>query len=77
MPTVNIHAAKTNLSKLIARACAGEEVIIARHNEPVVRLVPIESVSRKREPGTHQGRFTVPPSFFEPLPDHESAAWDQ
>lgn len=77
MSVVTIHAAKANLSKLIERACAGEEIIIARGSHPVVKLVPIESVVPKREPGTLEGQFAVPPSFFEPLPDDESAAWNQ
>ena len=48
MTTVNVHEAKTNLSELIAQAEAGEEVIIARANKPVVRLVPVDSKPRKR-----------------------------
>lgn len=77
MPTVTIHAAKTNLSKLIERACAGEEIIIARGNQPVVKLVPVEAMTPKREPGTLKGKLTVPPEFFEPLPEDELDAWGQ
>ena len=77
MPVITVHAAKTNLSKLIERACAGEEIIIARGNRPVVRLVPIEAPAPKREPGTFKGQFTVPDSFFDPLPADELEAWDQ
>jgi prevent-host-death family protein len=66
MRQVNIHEAKTQLSKLIA---AGEEVIIARYGEPVARLVPIRPPATKRHPGSARGLFTVPPGFFEPLPD--------
>jgi prevent-host-death family protein len=66
MRQINIHEAKTQLSKLIA---AGEEVIIARYGEPVAKLVPIRPPAAKRTPGSARGRFTVPPEFFEPLPE--------
>ena len=65
MRKVNIHEAKTQLSKLIS---AGEEVIIARYGEPVARLVPIRPPVAKRIPGSARGKFTVPSEFFEPLP---------
>lgn len=52
---VNIHAAKTNLSKLIERAEAGEEVVIARNGKPAVRLAPVESPPAKREKGSWLG----------------------
>jgi antitoxin (DNA-binding transcriptional repressor) of toxin-antitoxin stability system len=61
-----MHEAKTHLSKLIAE---GKEVIIARYGEPVARLVPLRSPAAKRIPGSARGKFTVPPEFFEPLPD--------
>jgi prevent-host-death family protein len=77
MPIVTVHAAKTNLSKLIERALAGEEIVIARGDQPVVKLVPVEQVVPKREPGTLKGQFTVPDSFFDPLPDDELEAWGQ
>ena len=76
MPIVTVHAAKTNLSKLIERACAGEEIIIARGSEPVVRLVPIEPPRPRRRAGSLKGQFTVPDSFFDPLPPEELAAWE-
>ena len=66
MRQVNIHEAKTQLSKLIAE---GEEVVIARYGEPVARLVPIRPPAAKRVPGSARGQFTVPNTFFEPLPD--------
>ena len=65
MRQVNIHEAKTQLSKLIS---AGEEVIIARYGEPVARLVPIRPPITRRIPGSARGKFAVPPEFFEPLP---------
>ena len=74
---VTIHAAKTNLSKLIKRACAGEEVVIARGNTPVVKLVPVEPPAKpKRKPGAWKGRFKVDDSFFDPLPEEELRLWE-
>jgi prevent-host-death family protein len=77
MTTVTIHAAKTNLSHLIEKACAGEEVIIARGKQPVVRLVPIEPSPQKRTFGAMRGKATVTEAYFEPLPIDELDAWDQ
>lgn len=76
MTTITIHAAKTHLSKLIERAEAGEEVIIARRNKPVVRLVPIEAPKPKRQFGAMKGKVWVGPEFFEPLPDEELRLWE-
>ena len=77
MKIVTIHAAKTNLSKLIEQACAGEEIVIARGSEPVVKLVPVAPPAPQRKPGTLKGKITVPDSFFDPLPDDELEAWGQ
>lgn len=76
MKTFTIHEAKTNLSKLIEQACQGEEVIIARGPEPVVRLVPIADVKGRRQPGALRGKLRVGPEFFEPLADEELARWE-
>jgi prevent-host-death family protein len=76
MKTVTIHEAKTNLSKLIEQACAGQEVVIARGPEPVVRLVPIMDVKGRRQPGALRGKLHVGRDFFEPLSDEEIAAWN-
>jgi prevent-host-death family protein len=73
---VTIHAAKTTLSQLIERAHAGEEVVIARRDVPVARLVPIAGNAPKRRPGTLRGIVKVPKSFFEPLPADELGVWD-
>lgn len=76
MPTiVGMHAAKTTLSKLIERAEAGEEILIARGGEPVARLVPVTPPAR-RVFGLLRGLGQVGPEFFEPLPDDELAAWE-
>jgi prevent-host-death family protein len=73
---VKMHEAKTQLSKLIAAALAGEEVLIARGSEPVVRLMPVNPVASKRKFGAYKGLFEVPDSFFEPLSDDELALWE-
>jgi antitoxin (DNA-binding transcriptional repressor) of toxin-antitoxin stability system len=68
MPTVKIHLAKTHLSRLIEKACEGEEVIIARGNQPLVRLQPLCEKKGQRKPGSMRGKLKVGPEFFEPLP---------
>lgn len=65
-PIVNIHAAKTQLSKLVDRAEAGEEIVIARGGKPVVRLVPLRS-RVSREPGLLRGRVKMAADFDAPL----------
>jgi len=74
---VPIHRAKTELSKLIERACAGEEVVICRGTEPVVRLVPVRRDPPKRKFGALRGKLVVDDTFFEPLPDAELDAWER
>jgi prevent-host-death family protein len=76
MKTFTIHEAKTNLSKLIEQACQGEEVVIARGPEPVVRLVPIADVKGRRQPGALRGKLRIGPEFFEPLAGEEIAHWE-
>ena len=77
MTIVTIHRAKTELSKLLKRVEAGEEIIIARGDKPIARLSPATPPMKKpRVPGAWKGRFTVPDSFFDPLPEEELAAWE-
>ena len=76
MSTVTIHGAKTNLSKLIERATAGEEIIIARGSKPVARLVAIGPVKGKRQPGLLKGKISIGPEFFEPMSDEELSHWE-
>ena len=68
MTIVNMHEAKTQFSKLIARVETGEEIVIARRGEPVARLVAIEAPAAARQPGLDRGVFRVPEDFDAPLP---------
>ena len=75
MFVVNVHQAKTQLSRLLARVEAGEDVVIARRGEPVARLVGCKPRS-KRQADVLKGKVVIPDSFFEPLPDYELAEWE-
>lgn len=63
MTSVNIYDAKTQLSKLIARVEAGEQIVISRNGRPAARLVPIDIASSPRRPGALAGQISVPPDF--------------
>jgi prevent-host-death family protein len=76
METITIHKAKTQLSRLIEKACRGEDVVIARGSKPVVRLVAIEDPRGDRKPGALKGKLKVGPEFFDPLPDDELECWE-
>jgi prevent-host-death family protein len=76
MSTVTIHDAKTNLSRLIARAEQGEEIVISRGKKPVVRLVAVEEPPKERKPGMFKGEVDIGPAFFEPLPPEELDLWE-
>jgi prevent-host-death family protein len=69
MASISVYNARAEFSRLIERALAGEEIVITRRGEPAVRLVPVEQDQLKRKPGALKGKFTVPESFFDPLPD--------
>ena len=73
---VTIHQAKTSLSRLLQKAAAGGEVIIARGAKPVARLVPIGEVKGRRSPGALKGVLSVGPEFLDALPAEELAAWE-
>lgn len=75
MKTVNIHEAKTHLSRLIEEVSAGEEVIIARNGKPVVRLLPVTTRSQPRCPGQWRGQICIGADFDAPLPPAVSAAF--
>ncbi|MFL6246120.1 MAG: type II toxin-antitoxin system Phd/YefM family antitoxin [Thermoanaerobaculia bacterium] len=67
MIEVNIHEAKTHLSRLIAKVAEGEEVIIARSGEPVAKIIPIERTGTKRILGQDAGRVEIADDFDAPL----------
>jgi len=73
MPTYTIHAAKTHLAKLVARAEAGEEVVLVREKKPVARIV---AMTPKRKFGRLKGKGSIGPEFFEPLPEDELKLWE-
>ena len=74
MAQFSVHDAKTNLSRLIADALAGGEVVIARGNVPAVRLVPVNPRGKRRF-GALKGKITVDTRFDEPLPHDELEGW--
>jgi len=69
MHQVNIHEAKTHLSKLIQEAIAGEDVVIAKDNKPVVKLVVLPHQNHPRQLGTAKGKIVMADDFDEPLDD--------
>ncbi len=66
MEQINIHQAKTHLSRLIAE---GKDVVIARYGQPVAKLIPIKHLKQNRKPGTAKGKIRMKDSFFDPLPE--------
>jgi antitoxin (DNA-binding transcriptional repressor) of toxin-antitoxin stability system len=76
MTTVSVHEAKTHLSRLIEKVLAGEEIVIARNKEPVVRMIREAPPKKKPLLGAFKGQFTLDERFFEPLPHDELALWN-
>jgi len=68
MQMINVHEAKTHLSKLLVRVSAGEEIIIAKAGKPFARLVAWKEPVLTRKPGLDRGKFRVPDDFDAPLP---------
>ncbi len=68
MKTVNIHEAKTHLSRLVEDAATGEEIVIAKNGKPIARLVALEKAIRPRKPGKWKGRIKIHDDFDAPLP---------
>ena len=66
---VNIHEAKTHLSKLLGRVALGEEIVIAKAGTPVARLAPVRARPKRRTPGSAQGKLWIAPDFDAPLPE--------
>jgi prevent-host-death family protein len=76
METVNVHEAKTHLSRLLDRAHGGEEFVIAKAGRPVARLGPLARPGKKRRLGLLDGKLKVPDDFNEPLPGEVIAAFE-
>jgi len=75
-----MHEAKTQLSKLVERAIAGEEVILTRGRKriPAVKLVAVAPAPMRIRPiGLYKGQIDIGPEFFEPLPEEEIALWER
>ncbi len=73
---INIHEAKTHLSRLVEQAQAGEEFVIAKAGKPVARLVPLASPRRLRKLGLLDGKLRIPDDFNAPLPDEILAQFE-
>jgi prevent-host-death family protein len=71
MTTVNIHEAKTHLSKLLRRVMNGEEIIIAKSGKPIAVLSPIEKIPEPRIPGIDKGKIIIHNNFDDPLPEFD------
>lgn len=69
MAIVSVNEAKTHLSRLIEQVLAGEEVVVTRHKEPVIRLVPAAAVRKRAPLGAMKGRISVGEEAMESLPD--------
>ncbi len=76
MIQVNIHEAKTHLSRLLMRVSGGEEVVIAKAGKPVARLLPWLEATEDRVPGRDRGLLIVPEDFDEPLPTDIGKAFE-
>lgn len=74
--SINIHEAKTQLSKLVEQAAAGSEVVIAKAGKPVAKLVPLVPTKRLRKLGILKGKVKVPDDFDAPLPAKVIAAFE-
>lgn len=75
METVNIHEAKTHLSRLVEEVAAGAEIVISKNGVPRAKLVPLDS-SRKLKFGVMKGKLRYPDDFDAPLPDEVMALFE-
>jgi len=76
MTTVNIHEAKTHLSRLVDEVAAGAEIIIAKAGKPMARLAPISRPVLKKRLGLLKGKIRVPDDFNAPLDDETLSAFE-
>ena len=75
--TVNMHQAKSTLSRLVERALAGEEIVIARNGEPLVKLVSVAKEPKRRIPGRSRGKIWIAPDCFDPMTEEELDLWEK
>ena len=73
MKVLNVHEAKTHLSRALEMVIGGEEIVIARNGKPVARLIPFEAEDRK--PGRLKGQITIHDDFDAPLPEELESAF--
>lgn len=77
MIRLNMHEAKTHLSRYVANLQEGETILLCRRNEPVAEIRALPAARRKRRPfGLARGQFTVPDAFFDPLPEEVVASFE-
>lgn len=69
MQTINIHEAKTHLSRLLEQVAGGDEIVIAKAGKAIARLVPLDAAPKKRQLGLLKGKLGVADDFDAPLPD--------
>lgn len=72
MRKVNLHFAKSHLSRLVDEALGGEEVVIARSGTALVKLTPVEATGKRRELGKDQGKIVIADDFDAPMPEIEA-----
>lgn len=72
MTMINIHEAKTHLSKLLTRVMSGEQIIIAKAGKPIAVLSPIEEMPAQRTPGGDAGQVVIKPNFDDPLTEFDA-----
>ena len=73
MDLLNVHYAKTHLSRLLDRVAAGEEIVLGKHGKPIAKLVPIQLATRR--PGRLKGKIKIAADFEAPLPADVAAAF--
>ena len=76
MQQINIHEAKTNLSRLVELASTGEEIIIAKAGKPIAKLAPLEAPPKPRRKGLLKGQIKIREDFDQPLPEEILAGFE-
>ncbi|MDB9375420.1 type II toxin-antitoxin system Phd/YefM family antitoxin [Nodularia sphaerocarpa] len=71
MQQISLHEASQKLPELIEAALSGEEIIIIKENQPVIKLIPVIPVKRRRQPGSAKGLITLSEDFDAPLEDFQ------